>query len=85
MKKIRYVDLSVKDKNLRKAYITSLNKIFNHGRFILGPEVDILEKKLANFCNRKYAVATGSGTDALYLAIKSLELEKNDEIIIVKK
>ena len=44
MKKIRYVDLSVKDKNLRKAYITSLNKIFNHGRFILGPEVDILEK-----------------------------------------
>ena len=80
MKKIRYVDLSVKDKNLRKAYITSLNKIFNHGRFILGPEVDILEK-LANFCNRKYAVATGSGTDALYLAIKSLELEKNDEII----
>ena len=81
MKKIRYVDLSVKDKNLRKAYITSLNKIFNHGRFILGPEVDILEKKLANFCNRKYAVATGSGTDALYLAIKSLELKKNDEII----
>ena len=39
-----------------------------------------MEKKLANFCNRKYAVATGSGTDALYLAIKSLELE-NDEII----
>ncbi len=81
MNRIRYVNLSVKDKNLKKAYLNSLKKIFNHGIFILGPEVDQLEKKLANFCNRKYAVATGSGTDALYLAIKSLDLKQNDEII----
>ena len=75
MDKIRYVNLSVKDKKLKKAYFNSLNKIFNHGIFILGPEVERLEKKLADFCNRKYAIATGSGTDALYLAIKSLDLK----------
>jgi dTDP-4-amino-4,6-dideoxygalactose transaminase len=81
MDKIRYVNLSVKDKKLKKAYFNSLNKIFNHGIFILGPEVERLEKKLADFCNRKYAIATSSGTDALYLAIKSLDLKQNDEII----
>ena len=71
MIKIRYVNLSVKNKNLRKDYIQTLKKVFDHGRFILGPEVSLLEKKLAKFCNRKYAIATGSGTDALYLAVKA--------------
>ena len=47
MPKIRYVNLSVKNKKLRKSYIKSLEKIFDHGRFILGPEVSLLEKKLS--------------------------------------
>ena len=37
MVKIRYVNLSVKDKKTRKRYIKSLEKIFDHGKFILGP------------------------------------------------
>ena len=45
MIKIRYVNLSVKNKNLRKDYIQTLKKVFDHGRFILGPEVSLLEKK----------------------------------------
>ena len=81
MPKIRYVNLSVKDKKLRQSYIKSLEKIFDHGRFILGPEVSLLEKKLAKFCKRKYAVATGSGTDALFLAVKALGITNQDEVI----
>ena len=81
MLKIRYVNLSVKDKKLRQNYIKSLKKVFDHGRFILGPEVTLLEKKLAKFCKRKYAVATGSGTDSLFLAIKALGISNGDEVI----
>ena len=81
MKKIRYVNLSVINKNLKKNYINSFRKILKHGQFILGPEVTLLEKKLASYCKRKYAVATGSGTDALYLAVKSLKIGKGDEVI----
>ena len=81
MVKIRYVNLSVKDNKTRKRYIKSLEKIFDHGKFILGPEVSLLEKKLAKFCKRKYAVATGSGTDALFLAVKALDINRGDEVI----
>jgi len=81
MHKIRYVNLSVKSNSLRQNYLKSLNKIFKHGQFILGPEVKLLESKLAKFCNRRYAVATGSGTDALFLAVKSLNISKNNEVI----
>ena len=81
MIKIRYVNLSVKNKNLRKVYIQTLEKVFDHGRFILGPEVGLLEKKLAKFCNRKYAIATGSGTDALFLAVRALDIKTGDEVI----
>ena len=81
MFKIRYVNLSVKNKDLRKKYINSLNKIFKHGRFILGPEVEQLQKKIAKYCKRKFAIGTGSGTDALYLAVRALGIKENDEVI----
>ena len=52
-----------------------------HGIFVMGPEVRQFEKKISKFCNRNYCVSVGSGTEALYLALKSLNLKKNDEVI----
>jgi len=47
-----------------------------------GPDVKNFEKKFSNFIGHKYAVAVSSGTAALDIAIKTLNLKKNDEVII---
>lgn len=52
-----------------------VNKVFEHGQFINGPEVTELEEKLAKFVGVKYAIGVGSGTDALYLAVRALGLD----------
>ena len=47
-----------------------------------GPDVKDFEKKIANFLNRKFGCAVSSGTAALEIAIKSLNLNKDDEVIM---
>ena len=47
-----------------------------------GKEISLFEKKLSKLVNRKYACAVSSGTAALEIAVKSLGLKKNDEIIM---
>jgi dTDP-4-amino-4,6-dideoxygalactose transaminase len=52
-----------------------------HGRFVLGPEVRLLEARLADFCQRCYAIGVGTGTDALLLGLRSLDIGSGDEVI----
>ncbi|MBN1765556.1 MAG: DegT/DnrJ/EryC1/StrS family aminotransferase, partial [Sedimentisphaerales bacterium] len=47
----------------------------------MGPEVQQLETKIAQLCSRKFAVGVNSGTDALFLALKSLGIAPGDEVI----
>jgi len=66
------------DNKVKKAAITALES----GHFILGNEVEDFEEKFAKFCNSKYAACVGSGTAALFLALKSLGVKNGDEIIV---
>lgn len=79
--KIRYQDLTVKDRNRKKNYINAFKKIMDSGIFLMGKELENLENKLAKKFNRKYCVGTGSGTDALYLALRAIGLNKGHEVI----
>ncbi len=47
-----------------------------------GPDIEKFEKRWAEYCNRKYAVAVSNGTAALELAVQSLNLARGDEVII---
>lgn len=78
---IPYRDLSVKDPVLRNELLQSIERVLTHGRIILGPEVEELERRVAEFCNKKYAVGVNSGTDALYMALRSLDIGLGDEVI----
>ena len=48
----------------------------------VGPQVKKFEKKLSKLTGAKYVVATNSGTSALHLALKALNVEKNSEVLI---
>ncbi|MDX9714325.1 MAG: DegT/DnrJ/EryC1/StrS family aminotransferase [Dissulfurispiraceae bacterium] len=77
---IPFLDLRVSDAE-RLELLSAIDQVFCHGRFILGPEVAELESKVANMCCRKYAVGVGSGTEALFLGLKSLGVGPGDEVI----
>ena len=79
---IKFLDIYKQDKSLHKSIIKDINKLFKKGDFILGKEVINFEKKFAKFCGAKYAISCGNGTDAITIALKSLFLPKNSEVII---
>ncbi len=63
---------------ITKNIISTIKK----GDFILGKNVKTFEKKFSSLANTRFAVGCATGTDALILAVKSLNLKKNHEIII---
>lgn len=79
---IKLLDIKRQDKKIKNLILRDLNNIINQSSYILGKEVSLFEKEFAKFCRSKFAIGVGNGTDALLLALKSLNLKKNAEIIL---
>ena len=79
---MKFIDINTEYRAFKKEIDNSINKVTKKSNFILGSEVKLLEKRLEKTINSKYCVTTSSGTDGLLLAIKSLNLKENDEILI---
>ena len=77
---MKFIDLDYTHSLIEKKLNSKFAKIFNHKKFILGPEVLDLELKLSNYVKSK-AVCVGSGTDALLLALMAIDIKPNDEVI----
>lgn len=82
MKNIPAADFARQYKTIKKEIDDAIKKVLESGRYILGREVENFERSLAKFLKIKHVVGVASGTDALMIAIKSLGLQKDDEIII---
>ena len=59
-----------------------LKKLFKHNIYILGPEVQELEKKLSLIAGFKYCVSVANGSDALHLSLRAMNLPKGSEVIV---
>ncbi len=81
MKKIEMVDLEGQYKLIEDEIQKSINEVLNSAKFIKGPDVSNFEKDLEDYLGIKNAITCGSGTDALQIALMSLELNPGDEII----
>jgi len=81
MRKVPFLDLRITDALERKELLEAVDKVFDHGRLTLGPEVKELEELLAKYCGRRFAVGMNSGTTALFLALKAVGIGKGDEVI----
>ena len=80
-KRIPFLDLRISEPSKRKELLDAIDVVFQHGIFVIGPEVLQFEEKLASFIGRKYAIGVNSGTDALFLALKSVGVGKGDEVV----
>ena len=78
---IPYLDLSIKDPALKAELMEAVERVLDHGRFILGPEHQQFEEEVAGYCHRRFAAGVGSGTDALYLSLRALDMGPGDEVI----
>lgn len=77
---MQFIDLAAQQKRIRSQIETNIRKVLDHGRYIMGPEIEELEKKLADFCKAEYAVGVGSGTDALLMSLMALDIGAGDAV-----
>ena len=59
----------------------NIDQVIQSGQFVLGPIVEELEQKIANYCDTKYAVGVSSGTDALLISLMAAGIREGDEVI----
>jgi dTDP-4-amino-4,6-dideoxygalactose transaminase len=75
------VDLKAQYNSIKAEIDVAINRVLEHGQFILGPEVKAFEEEMAAYCGTKYAVGVASGTDALHLALLGCGIKPDDEVI----
>ncbi|HUR59317.1 MAG TPA: DegT/DnrJ/EryC1/StrS family aminotransferase [Opitutaceae bacterium] len=81
--KIPFQDLPLQIRNLRPELDPAIDAVLRHGQFILGPEVGAFEQAWAQFCSTKHGIGVGSGTDALQLVLRALNIGPGHEVITV--
>jgi len=65
----------------REAVSAAIDRVMSSGWFVLGPEVEAFEREFAEAAGARHAVGVGSGTDALALILRALDLGPGDEVI----
>lgn len=76
-----FIDLKKQYKIIENKIKFSINNVLNHGKYIMGPEVEKLEKLLAHYVGSKYCISCSSGTDALLMSLLALDIKKGDAVL----
>ncbi|MDD4830142.1 MAG: DegT/DnrJ/EryC1/StrS family aminotransferase [Bacteroidales bacterium] len=82
MKNIQMVDLKTQYNNIKLEIDSAIKHVIDNTSFINGQEVTSFSNHLASYLEIKHVITCGNGTDALQIALMSLDLKPNDEIIV---
>ncbi len=80
--KVPFFDLAVQFKSLEDEIKSALEEVFRSQQFIMGPQVQTLEKTIAQYCRTRYAIGVASGSDALLLSLMALGIGSGDEVLL---
>jgi dTDP-4-amino-4,6-dideoxygalactose transaminase len=78
---IPLLDLEAQYRPLRDQLLAAITRVCDSQRFIMGPEIDALERELAVRLGIRHAIAVSSGTDSLLLALMTLGIGPDDEVV----
>jgi dTDP-4-amino-4,6-dideoxygalactose transaminase len=81
IKPIPLLDLKAQYSTIKEEIHIAVERVLDSQQFILGAEVEALEKDLAGYCQCNYAFGVSSGTDALLLSLMAIGIKPGDEII----
>ena len=80
-KPIPFIDLKRQYAALKVPIAERMQRVLDHGQYIMGPEVAELEARLAAFTGAAHCITVASGTEALLIALMALDLKPGDEVI----
>jgi len=78
---IPFIDLKAQYKALQPQVQERINRVLEHGQYIMGPEVKELEDKLQAYTGAKHCITVASGTEALLISLMALGIQPGDEVI----
>jgi UDP-2-acetamido-2-deoxy-ribo-hexuluronate aminotransferase len=78
---MEFINLKAQYARIKNDVNDRIQQVLEHGKYILGPEVDEVEAKLATFVGTKHCITVASGTDALLIALLALNIKPGDEVI----
>lgn len=78
---MQFVDLKKQYQLIKGNVLQRIEKVLEHGIYIMGPEIQELEVKLADYIRVKHCILVASGTDALLVAMMALGIQPGDEVI----
>ncbi|VVT20917.1 DegT/DnrJ/EryC1/StrS family aminotransferase [Hoeflea sp. EC-HK425] len=77
---VRFVDLAAQQARIRDRVDAAVARVFDHGQYIMGPEVAEFEAKLSAHCGAAHSVACSSGTDALAMVLMAKNVRPGQAI-----
>ena len=78
---VPFVDLRKQYLSIKPEIDDAIKNVIYDTAFIDGKYVKQFEEEFANYCNAKYCIGVGNGTDALFIVLKSLDIGQGDEVI----
>ncbi|MET3913653.1 UDP-2-acetamido-2-deoxy-ribo-hexuluronate aminotransferase [Variovorax sp. OAS795] len=79
--KMEFVDLKAQYRALKVQIDERIQRVLDHGQYIMGPEVAELEERLAAFTGARHCITVASGTEALLISLMAMGLKPGDEVI----
>ena len=81
--KVPFLDLKAHHEPLRGEFLKAIEEVIDAGAFAGGRYVDEFERDFSDYCDTDHAAGVGSGTEALWLVLKALDIGPGDEVITV--
>jgi dTDP-4-amino-4,6-dideoxygalactose transaminase len=79
---IPFIDLAAQQKRIRTRLDAAINRVLDHGAYIMGPEIGELETQLSAFCDARHTLSCSNGTDAIALVLMAKNVGPGDAIFV---
>lgn len=78
---VPFVALGLQQRTVKAQLLAAVDRVLEHGQYVLGPEVQEFERRFATLCGTPFAVGMSDGTHALLLALRALGIGQGHEVI----
>ena len=79
---MEFIDLQAQRRHIGPRMEEAILRVVAHGRYIMGPEVAELERRLAQFCGARHVLSCANGTDALGLALMAKQVRPGEAVLV---
>lgn len=80
---MEFIDLKTQYQRYKEEIDARIRQVLNHGRYVMGPEIEECERALAQYVGVKHCLTVASGTDSLEIALRALGVGVGDEVVTV--